>query len=441
MTSDRPFCDGITRRSFLEVGALAGLGLSLADFLRAQSAVADTASRGETACVFIYLTGGASHQDLWDLKPDAPSEVRGEFKPIATHVPGVVISEVLPRLAGHADKLAILRSMNHGNADHGRGTHVMQTGVMPGAGDFNGPIPNNIHPSYGSVVAREKGAGSSLPPYIAMPQLLRSGGSSFLGAAYAPFVIESDPAAPQFRVRDVDLPMNLTRNRLAARRAILEQVDHFDRRVEEANRLVQAMDVFYEKAYSLITSPAAKAAFDVSQESDANRQRYSPTPLGQCCLMARRLIEAGCRFVSIANSNWDTHANNFRALRRDLAPGLDNGLSSLLEDLYDRGLLDRTLIVVAGDFGRTPQINKDTGRDHWPNVFSVVLAGAGLRTGQVVGQSDPKAAYVKDRPISPQDLAATIYQALGIDYEKHYLNSFGRPIPIVYGGKPVREVV
>ena len=440
MTSDRLFCDGITRRNFLQVGAVAGLGLGLADFLKLRAAAATASAGDDRSCVFIWLTGGPSHPDLWDLKPDAPSEIRGEFNPIATNVPGVMISELLPRLAGLADKYVILRSMTHPNADHGRGTHVMQTGVLPTTGDFNGPIPNNIHPSFGSIVAREKGTGTSLPPYISMPQLLRSGGPSFLGAAYAPFVIESDPAAPQFRVRDVDLPLNLTGDRLADRRAILSQVDRFDRRVEESNRLVKAMDVFYQKAYSLITSPAAKSAFDVSKETDATRERYTATPLGQCCLITRRLVEAGCRFVSIANSNWDTHAANFRLLRRDLAPGLDAGLSSLLEDLYARGLLDRTLIVVAGDFGRTPKINKDAGRDHWPNAFSVMLAGGGLRTGQVIGQSDPTAAYVKDRPISPQDLAATMYHVLGIDYEKHYLNSFGRPIPIVYGGKPVAEI-
>src|SRR5438034_3552703 len=255
-------CDGVSRRDLLRVGVLSALGVGLSDVLRAQAAGA--APSRDTSCIFIWLNGGPSHIDTWDLKPDAAAEFRGEFKPIATNIAGIRISEHLPLSARHADKYAILRSVSHPNADHGRGTHYMQTGLMPTSGDFNGRVPNNIHPSFGSVVAREKGINGPLPPYVSVPNILHSGGSSFLGAAYSPFVIQSDPASPQFTVRDVDLPEGVDSRRARLRQSLLERVNQQDRALEAANANLRSMDTFCQKAHSLISSPQAKEAFDVS---------------------------------------------------------------------------------------------------------------------------------------------------------------------------------
>jgi hypothetical protein len=421
----------------LQVGTVAGLGLGLPEFLRLRAAAAGP----EVSCVFIYLLGGPSHLDMWDPKPDAPSEFRGEFRPIEASVSGIRVSEHLPLSARHAQKYAILRSVNHPNADHGRGTHYMQTGVLPAAGDFNGKVPNNIHPAFGSVVAREKGIRGALPPYISMPDMMRSGSSAFLGAGYAPFVIQADPSSPQFTVRDITAPDAVDGRRAGVRQGLLARVNAGDRALEDANPNLRALDTFYQKARGLVTSPAAKKAFDISQEPDSVRDAYGRTQLGQGCLMARRLIEAGCRFVSINNGNWDTHAAGFHSLRNDLLPAFDRGFASLLADLKERGMLDRTLVVVSGDFGRTPRINKDAGRDHWPNVFSVVLAGGGVRGGQVIGSSDPRGEYPQDRPISPEMVAATMFRALGVDFNREYHTPIGRPVQIVNQGQVISEIL
>ncbi|MBM3459124.1 MAG: DUF1501 domain-containing protein [Armatimonadetes bacterium] len=435
--TSRRYCDGHTRRDLLQVGALSALGLTLPDLLRLQAASAAP----DVSCIFLYLLGGPSHMDMWDLKPDAPLEFRGEFQPISTTVPGIRISEHLPLSAKHAEKYAILRSVNHPNADHGRGTHYMQTGVLPAAGDFNGKVPNNIHPCFGSVVAREKGIRGSLPPYISMPDVMRSGSSAFLGAAYAPFVIQADPSSPQFAVRDVTPPPGFDPRRAGVRRELLTRLNRQDQGLGAANENLRALDTFYQKAHGLVTSPAATKAFDIGQERESVRDAYGRTQLGQGCLMARRLIEAGCRFVSINNGNWDTHAAGFHSLRNDLLPAFDRGFSTLLADLKERGMLDSTLVVVSGDFGRTPRINKDAGRDHWPNVFSVVMAGGGIRGGQVVGASDARGEYPKERPLSPEMVAATLFQSLGINFQREYHTPIGRPIQIVNNGQTISEVI
>jgi hypothetical protein len=430
---------GVNRREFLRIGSIAGL--SLAEVLRLQEvAAAETAKQNDINCIFIFVVGGMPHQDMWDLKPDAPAEIRGDFKPIKTTVPGIQISDVLPQISRVTDKFAILRSMTHDDSDHGRGFHVMMTGKKAtGPGNFNGDQNNNQHPCLGSMVAR-LGKPGALPPYISLPNFLNSGGPSFLGPSYGPFVIDADPAAPDFAVRDITLPTSVTNSRSQRRQDALRAVNRFERRVEEVSRQVKSLDQFYQKAYGLMTSEKAKDAFDIAREPEKVREAYGMTSIGQCSLLARRMVEAGCRFVSIENGHWDTHRKNTYSLRELLCPSFDQAIPALLDDLEQRGLLDSTLVVVTTEFGRTPRINKLLGRDHWPNVFSIVMAGAGIKGGQVIGASDKQAAEVVDRPISPRDMAATILNTLGINYKKVLHTPLGRPVPLVDGGKPVTEL-
>jgi hypothetical protein len=433
-----PYCDGVSRRNFLRVGSIAGL--SLAEAMRFEHLCAAESKRNDINCIFLFILGGMPQQDMWDLKPDAPVEIRGDFQPIATAVPGIQVSDVLPKISRVADKFAILRSMTHGDSDHGRGFHIMMTGQKAGAGDFNtGPKNNNQHPSVGSMVAR-LGKTGALPPYISVPNYLNSGGPSFLGPSYGPFVIEADPAAPEFAVRDIALPVGVTGDRSQRRRDALREINRFERRVEEVSRQERAFDVFYKKAYNLMTSAAAKRAFDIGRESDKVRDEYGMTSAGQCCLLARRLVEAGCRFVSIENGHWDTHRKNTYSLRELLCPSFDQAVPALLNDLEQRGLLEKTLVVVTTEFGRTPRINELKGRDHWPNAFSILMAGAGLKVGQTIGATDKQAAFVTDRPITPADMAATILRTLGIDHKKVMHTPLGRPVPLVDGGNPVTEL-
>ena len=434
------FCDGVDRREFLRVGTLGGL--SLATFLRLEHALAAEGTRKKDVnCIFIFLIGGVPHQDLWDLKPDAPSEIRGDFKPIKTAVPGIQVSEILPRIAKVTDKLAILRGMTHTDSDHGRGYHIMMTGMKAGVGDFNTTQDNNQHPSIGSMVAKLGRNAGSLPPYVSIPNFLNSGGPAFLGASCSPFVIEADPASPEFSVRDVSLPVEVASGRSLRRQAALAEINRLERDVERISNKVRSLDTFYQKACDLMTSQKAKEAFDIGREKDSVRERYGMTSLGQCCLVARRLVEAGCRFMSIENGHWDTHRKNTWSLREVLVPGLDQALPALLGDLEDRGLLDSTLVVVTTEFGRTPRINKLAGRDHWPQAFTICMAGAGLKVGQVIGATDKQAAHVTDRPISPQDLTATILTVLGIDPKTMLHTPLGKPVELVSGGAPISELI
>src|SRR5262245_28367581 len=437
------FCNGISRRGVLRLGSLAGL--SLAEAFRLQHAAAAGPAAGakkDINCIFIFMVGGMPHQDLWDLKPEAPAEIRGDFSPISTAVPGLQVSDCLPGVARVTDKLAILRGMTHTDSDHGRGYHIMMTGVQAtGAADFNRSKDNNQHPSLGSMVARVGGARSSLPPYISLPNFIDSGGPSFLGPSYAPFVIESDPASPEFSVRDIALPEDVTSQRSLRRQAALRQINALERQMDGVSKQVQSLDTFYDKAYRLMTSEAAKEAFEIGREPDSLRERYGSTSLGQCCLLARRLVEAGCRFVTIENGHWDTHRKNTESLRELLVPSFDRALPALLADLEQRGLLDSTLVVISTEFGRTPRINQLAGRDHWPGAFSVCLGGAGLKTGQVIGATDKLAAYVTDRPTTPADLAATILNVLGIDPQTTLHTPLGRPVQLVSAGKPIRELL
>jgi hypothetical protein len=423
------------------MGSLAGL--SLADVLRLQHMqAAEGKPKKDVNCIFIFIIGGMAHQDMWDLKPDAPAEIRGDFQPIRTNVPGIQISEILPHIAGVTDKLAILRSMTHGEPDHTAGYHVMMTGQHPGlGGNFNrNVLNNNMHPSFGSIVARLGRNSSTLPPYISVPNFLNSGGPSFLGPSYAPFVIEADPAAPEFSVRDVVLPEAVTSDRSLRRQSALRAINNLEQQVEAVSRQEQSLDTFYQKAYQLMTSQAAKQAFEIDRESPATREAYGMTSLGQCCLLARRLVEAGCRFVSIENGHWDTHRKNTESLRDLLVPSLDQGLAALLNDLDQRGQLDSTLVVLTTEFGRTPRINTMAGRDHWPQAFSIVMAGGGLKRGLTIGATDKQAASVIDRPITPSDMAATLLTALGIDPDITLHTPLGRPVQLAGGGRTVHEL-
>jgi uncharacterized protein (DUF1501 family) len=431
------FCDGIDRRGFLRLGSVGGL--SLADLLRLQAA-RPAAKTKDVNCIFVFLIGGMPHHDMWDYKPDAPAEIRGDFKPIRTNVPGIGLTDLLPHTAKVTDKLAILRGLTHGDPDHGRGYHIMMTGNVPGPGDFNSTRNNNVHPSLGSMVARMAKQGGPLPPYLSVPCLLRSGGPAFLGPACAPFVIEADPAAPGFAVRDVAFPEGVTTDRAVRRRDALKELNRVERAAEAASRDVRAADEFSEKAARLMTTAGAKEAFDLHREKAATREGYGTTSIGQSCLLARRLVEAGCRFVSVENGHWDTHRENTTSLRDLLVPGLDRALSGLVSDLDDRGLLDSTLVVVTSEFGRTPRINTMAGRDHWPQAFSIVMAGGGLKRGVVLGATDRIGATVTDRPVTPGDMAATILHALGIDPATVVHTPTGRPVELASGGKPVLEL-
>ena len=435
------YCDGIERRGFLRMGSVAGL--SLAQLLRLQQTHGIEGSpKKDVSCIFIFIIGGMAHQDMWDPKPEAPAEIRGDFRPIDTKVPGIQVSDLLPRIAGVTDKLAILRSLTHGDPDHTAGYHVMMTGQHPGfSGSFNrNVLNNNMHPSFGSMVAKLGGNSGKLPPYISVPNFLNSGGPSFLGPSYAPFVIEADPASPEFSVRDIVLPEGITDDRSLRRQTALRAINHVEKRVDAFSSQERSLDIYYEKAYQLMTSSAAKQAFEIDREKPATRDAYGMTSLGQCCLLARRLVESGCRFVSIENGHWDTHRKNSESLRDLLVPPVDQGVSALLNDLDDRGRLDSTLVVLTTEFGRSPRINEMAGRDHWPQAFSIVMAGGGLKRGLTIGATDKQAASVIDRPITPSDMAATLLTALGINPDVTLHTPLGRPVQLAGGGRAVHEL-
>lgn len=426
------------RRDFIRMGTVAGLGM--ADILRMQQLhAAEDGARSDVNCIFIFIVGGMPQQDMWDLKPNAPVEIRGDFHNISTNVPGIQISDVLPGCATVADKMAILRSMTHDDSDHGRGFHIMMSGKKAGAGDFNGNQNNNQHPCIGSMVSH-LGRPDVLPPYISVPNFLNSGGPSFLGPSHGPFVIDSDPAAPDFSVRDIALPTSVATTRGQLRQQALQQINQFEHDAERVGKQVRSLDTFYRKAYNLMSSKAAREAFDIGKEPEKLREAYGMTSIGQCSLLARRMVEAGCRFVAVENGHWDTHRKNTYSLRDLLCPAFDHAIPALLNDLQDRGMLEKTLVVVTTEFGRTPRINDLAGRDHWPNAFSIVMAGGGVKGGQVIGATDKQAAEVTDRPITPEDMVATVLYGLGIDHKKVLHTPLGRPIPIADGGSVVREL-
>ena len=412
-------------------------GMSLSGLLRRQAmASAAGESAKDISVILFWQGGGPSHLDMWDMKPDAPSEFRGTFNPISTSLDGLQVCEHMPRIAKICDKLAVMRSVTHPDSGHQSATHTLLTGYKP-----TNDIPANEAPSYGSIVAKEMGARvDGFPAYVAVPTAPKSSAAAYLGVAYNPFETQGDPNSPDFNVQNLKIPGGLTLDRLENRRALLT---HFDtlRRDIDSSGVIGGMDTFAEQAYNIVTSPKVQAAFDISKEDEATRDLYGRTTWGQNTLLARRLIEAGVRFITLDVGGWDTHANNFENLKTKKLPQFDQAYAALIEDLDRRGQLDRTLVLNWGEFGRTPRINKDAGRDHWSNVFSVCMAGAGIKRGIVLGESDAHAEFPKERPISPQDILATMYHQLGINQTKEYTNDAQRPVPILNCGDPIKEII
>ncbi len=438
--SERSFCDRVSRRNMLRVGGTGLLGgLTLPTLLELQAKAATTNGPLAKSCIFLFLEGGPPHQDMWDMKPNAPSEIRGPFNPIPTNVPGTFVSEYCPNSAKIADKYTIVRSHTHRINGHSTGYHYVMTGRKPSFRDGDNPVPNNeLYPSAGSVVSRELGPKGSVPPYINLPHPMMAGGPGFFGAEHAPFVIESDPLQPDFEVKDLRPASTLTSRRLDSRRRLLSGIEQLK---QQDKGRAAAMSKYYAKAYDLISSPTAKKAFDIRSESTAVRERYGMSTIGQCALMARRLVEAGCRFVGVDGPGWDVHYNCFPSLKNDLIPPTDVAFSALVTDLEERGLLDDTLVVMMGEMGRTPRINARAGRDHWSMAQAILFAGGGIKPGQVIGATDKQASAVTDTPVSVQDLLKTVFTLMGIDAGKVHYTPLGRPVPIVDGGQMIPGLV
>ncbi len=433
-------CDGMTRRQALRVGA-SGLigGMSLPLLLEMQAKAAAPREAKAKACILLFLEGGPSTIDMWDLKPDAPSEIRGPYKPIKSKVPGTWVGEHCHRCAKITDKFTILRSHSHKDNGHTTGYHYVLTGRKPNFKDGqNDRVPTNTYePSIGSIVAREVGQRGAVPAYVNMPNPMRAGGPGFLGPKYAPFVIESDPVQPDFRVRDIAPPIRDAR-RMSLRQRMLKTIENTQRKTEGR---AATMSTYYDKAFDLVTSPEAKKAFDLASEKPETRKAYGYTSLGQCALLSRRLVEAGCRFVGVDHGSWDTHFTQFPSLVNDLMPHADMAFSALVTDLDQRGLLDSTLVVMMGEMGRTPRINKDAGRDHWSMAQSVLFAGGGVQPGRLIGATDKHCAYPTTEPFGVEDIIHTVFHLMGIDPAKHYLDPLGRPVPIVNGGKVIQDLL
>jgi uncharacterized protein (DUF1501 family) len=425
-----------SRREFLYVGLLGGLGLTLPEFLKLEAQAAQKhyeSKEGPAKSVIqIFLPGGMAAQESFDPKPYAPSQYRGALGNIETKLTGVRFGEHFKNLAQVADKLTICRSMTHGEAAHERGTHNMFTGYKPS--------PALVFPSFGSVVSHEFGPRKSLPPYVCIPnQPNEFAGSGYLSSAYGPFSLGSDPSDKNFRVRDLSLPKGIDEKRFDRRRSILATVDDHFRNMESSDSL-DAMDTFYQRAYSLISSQAAREAFAIEQEPDNLRDEYGRNQPGQRMLLARRLVEAGVRFVSLNVGGWDHH-DNIKGAFKNNAPTFDQALARLIRDLDERGLLESTLVMVTTEFGRTPKINGNGGRDHWPKVFSGLLAGGGTKAGSVYGSSDGLGAEPEENPLGVEDFATTIYDRLGIVADKELMAPGGRPVEIVDGGQVVNDLL
>jgi uncharacterized protein (DUF1501 family) len=430
-------CSGVSRRSFIRLGGLAAFGLGLPQFLRAKdTAGLNPAARKAKKCILLWMQGGPSHIDTFDPKPDAPAEVRGEFGTVPTALPGVRFADVAPLLAKSADRLTIIRGHDPKNGSHGTADHLMMSGHK-----FNASLP---FPCFGSVVAKERGYVDGMLPFVqlgrAIDRRFNGGIAGFLGDQYNPFEVPDDPSSPAFKVRDLAVGTEADRKRLDRRYTMLADLENYQKAAEEPG-VVKARDEFYEKAHDIITGPAAKKAFDLSQESGKTRERFGKNSLGQGCLLARRLVEAGVQFVTVTDGGWDTHTNNFKSLKDRLMPRVDAALSALIDDLAVRGLLDETLVVWFGDFGRTPKVNPTAGRDHWSTAGVALMAGGGLKVGQVVGRTNALAEVVTDNPVSPADIAATIYTVLGVNLHTWYKAQDGRPIELCPAGKPVKELL
>ena len=428
---------GVSRRALLKVGGLSLFGLSLPQLLSAQS----PSGRGAKAqnVILLWMGGGPSNIDMFDMKPDAPAEIRGEFQSIDTNMPGLRICEHLPRMARQMDKVCLLRSVAHSESgDHVAACHYLLTGYPQRPDPTGQPVGSVIYPSYGSVVGRELGWNQSLPPYVVLTgEAAPYTGGGYLGSAFNPLTVKADPNAEKFAVEDVAIAASVGADRTSRRRSLLAQLDAWQQQADKPAGAIGERNHFYQQAYDLITSPAAKKAFNLAEEPDELRDRYGRHRYGQSALLARRLVEAGVRFVSVETNWWDTHQNNFRDLKESRLPNVDQWWSALLEDLAERGLLETTLVIWMGEFGRTPTVNGSAGRDHWAYTNAICLSGAGIKMGSIVGQTDRKCERVAGTPHSTHDFAATIYHLLGIDGTKEYLGPDGRPHLINYHGQPI----
>jgi hypothetical protein len=438
----KPHCPGnpldrySSRREFLYVGLLGGLGLTLPQFLR-QQAFAEMKSLPThhpvaQGIIQIFLPGGLAHQESFDPKPDAPIEYRGPFGAINTAIPGVQFGQFMQETAKIADKVTIIRSMSHGEAAHERGTHNMFTGYRPS--------PAIEYPSIGSVISHELGTRNDLPPYVCVPSVPNEyANSGYLSSAFGPFALGSDPARGDFQVRDLNLPKGVDEARFNRRKSLLETVDHHFRSIEDSDA-IGSMDAFYQHAYKLISSQKAREAFNLKAEPDALKDEYGRSAAGQRMLLARRLIEGGVRFVSLTAGGWDHHDNLKAGIEREM-PATDKAIAALIRDLDRRGMLDSTLVMVTTEFGRSPKINPTGGRDHWPRVFSTMLAGGGVKRGHVHGASDALGGEVDENPVSVEDFATTIYHQIGINADKELMSPGSRPIEIVKGGEVLDAIL
>jgi hypothetical protein len=456
----------------LRVGGAGLLGLSLPGLLRAESAVQGGRASKVRSVILFFLEGGPAGQDLWDMKPDAPEGVRGEFRPIETTVPGLLFCEHLPLLARQAHHLTFVRSVHHRIGDHNAGAYFALTGREPiASGRLITRPSRDDFPCFGAVLAKLRPGERPLPDFVHLPDWMSNNGSflpgqgaGFLGASYEPF-LAGDPSLPEYKVPGLELPRELSLERVDGRRALLDAVG----RALEPSAATDRLDVNYRKAFSLIASPEARRAFDLSEEPEAVRQRYGLDPdndrkrearkfgglphLGQCLLLTRRLVEAGVRLVTVCtgaryDQTWDTHRDHFPLLKRSILPMFDRGFSALLADLHDRGLLEETLVIAMGEFGRTPKVGQITssagadkgGRDHWPHCYSIMFAGGGMPAGAIYGASDAFAAYPARDPVTPEDIAATVYKALGLDPETTLRDPLDRPFPLSTG-TPIAALV
>jgi hypothetical protein len=440
----------ISRRGFVTAGMLGAAGLSLPSVLRADAKKTGSLSNINTV-ILLWMRGGPSHIDMWDPKPDAPVEYRGEFGTIGTNVPGIRLGDMLPLSAKMQDKWSIVRSLHHHDAGHSTGDQICFTGYN------SGPAPDtNIHPSIGSIVSKQIGhLNPTMPSYVMIPRHLPGAGSAYLGVAHKPFETQADPAnAGPFKVPNFTLADGVSPQNVGDRKTLLKDFDKLRRDVESSGQL-DAMDRFQVRAWDMLTSPAAREAFDLDREPEKVRERYGYMPAfdpkaanrcgapnwAQRMLLARRLVEAGVRIVTVDLRWWDTHVKGFESLRLGFLPRWDKAFTALMEDLDNRGLLDTTLVLAWGEFGRTPRVNNDAGRDHYPNVFSGVLAGGPIKGGRVVGESDAHGAFPKANAKTPQDVLATVYQHLGIDTNVSYPDNTGRPHPVLPSGKPIEELL
>ncbi len=431
-TRKHGFCNGWSRRDFLRVGALAPFGLSLGRVLAAEQGRDRKGARAKSV-LLVFLGGGISHHDTFDLKPDALEEIRGKYKGISSNVPGLPVGELLPKMAKTMDKVCLVRSQEHGNDHHETATNWVLSGK------FGSPFGD--HPAMGAIVAQQTGFNGIVPPYVAVPRnpsfTWELGKSAWLGGRFESFK-SGDPSAKDFKVRDLSLAKDITPKILERRATLLKAVDSLSAHVQ-GNDQIATYDEFHQKAAQMVLSPRAQAAFDLEKESTQSRDTYGRHEFGQSCLLARRLIENGVRFVTVNYAGWDHHAKIFENLDKKL-PQFDQGFSALINDMTERGLLKETLVVCLGEFGRTPKINKDAGRDHWGHAGVMLFAGAGVRGGKIIGATDKNGSAVTDRPVSPADVCFTVYEALGIDPHQELRTPEGRPVSILDAGGTIHEL-